>query len=115
MSVSDRTVRDWLSRVDKDAKEARDKRIFDMWLACYTIEDIAEETSASKSDVDRVVKSFSQNGDIAELGKSDQASATHASAFDPPIYNIWKQQTKSEGSSHFGNSESRWVLTEVAG
>jgi hypothetical protein len=25
--------------------------------------------------------------------------------FTPPIYNIWKQQTKSNGVSHFGNSE----------
>jgi hypothetical protein len=26
-----------------------------------------------------------------------------------PIYNIWKQQTKTEASSHFGNSEVRWT------
>ena len=30
LSVSERTVRNWLSRIDKDAKEARDKRIFAM-------------------------------------------------------------------------------------
>lgn len=33
----------WLSRIDKDAKEARNKRIFDMWLACYTQDEIAEQ------------------------------------------------------------------------
>jgi hypothetical protein len=27
--VSERTIRDWLSRIDKDAKEARNRRIFD--------------------------------------------------------------------------------------
>ena len=39
----------------------------------------------------------------------NREAAEHASDFDAPIYNIWKQQTKSEGSSHFGNSETRWV------
>jgi len=29
------------------------------------------------------------------LSKQDKASADHATDFDPPIYNIWKQQTKS--------------------
>ena len=28
LSVSEWTVREWLSRIDKDSKEARDKRIF---------------------------------------------------------------------------------------
>lgn len=109
LSVSERTIRDWLSRIDKDAKEARDKRIFDLWLACHTLDDIAAETDASTSDVDRVVKKFSQNGDFAELGKSAQAAAEHATDFDPPIYNVWKQQDKSNANSHFGNSEVRWV------
>jgi len=36
LSVSERTIRDWLSRMDKDAKEARNQRIFQMWLACYS-------------------------------------------------------------------------------
>jgi hypothetical protein len=36
-------VRDWLSRIDKDSKEARNRRIFDMWMACYTQEEISAE------------------------------------------------------------------------
>ncbi len=40
---------------------------------------------------------------------ANREQAEHVTGFDPPIYNIWKQQTKSEGSSHFGNSEVRWV------
>jgi len=42
LSVSERTVRRWLSRIDKDAKTARDRRIFDAWLANATQQDIAE-------------------------------------------------------------------------
>ncbi|HET8700468.1 MAG TPA: hypothetical protein VFL97_02235 [Nitrococcus sp.] len=29
--------------------------------------------------------------------------------FTPPIYNIWKQQDKSNAVSHFGNTEARWL------
>ena len=37
----------------------------------------------------------------------NQTTANHAADFDIPIYNVWKQQTKTEGSNHFGNSEIR--------
>src|SRR5262245_14514576 len=51
-------------------------------------------------------------GDLADLPKllkSDRVLPEHAVDFDPPIYNIWKQQEKPQGSSHFGNSEVRWL------
>ena len=70
------------------------------------VEEIAEATSASKSDVDRTL---SQIGKVSELGKTEQANAEHATDFTPPIYNIWKQQEKSNAVGHFGNSEVRWV------
>jgi hypothetical protein len=50
-----------------------------------------------------------QFGNLADLGKTDQSAAEHANEFDPPIYNIWKQQEKSNAVSHFGNSEVRWL------
>ena len=31
------------------------------------------------------------------------------SDFTPPIYNVWKKQTKSNQVSHFGNTESQWL------
>lgn len=106
LSVSERTVRDWLSRVDKDAKEARNKRIFDMWMACYTQQEIADAVGIPRKTVD---DTFGEFGDVSKLAKSDQSSAEHATDFTQPIYNIWKQQEKTNGSSHFGNSEVRWV------
>jgi ParB-like chromosome segregation protein Spo0J len=105
LSVSDRTIRDWLGRIDKDSKESRNKRIFEMWMACATQEDIAVACDMSQAQVAEITKNIG-NG---ELAKSDKAASEHAIDFDTPIYNIWKQQTKSEGSSHFGNSEVRWV------
>jgi DNA methylase len=43
------------------------------------------------------------------LPKSDKSTADHATDFDIPIYNIWKQQEKTLGSKHFGNTEIRLV------
>ena len=40
--------------------------------------------------------------------KSAQTLATYSEPdWTPPIYNVWKQQTKTPGVDHFGNSEVR--------
>ena len=85
--------------IDKDSKAARDKRIFDLWLACWTQAEIAAEVSAPQKTVDDVLAK------MAGLPDSLKPAADHLTDFDPPIYNIWKQQEKTAGSSHFGNSE----------
>jgi len=41
--------------------------------------------------------------------QTHKAASSHSTDFDPPIYTIWKQQEKATGSSHFGNSEVRWL------
>lgn len=105
LSVSDRTVRDWLSRIDKDSKEKRNKRIADLWLACHTNEEIADACGCSQQPVKDAIRDFS-----AELPKNLKSNSDHADeSFAPPIYNIWKQQEKSNTVGHFGNSEVRWV------
>jgi hypothetical protein len=106
LSVSERTVREWLGRIDKDAKAERDRRIFEMWMQCYTQEEIAEAVGIPQRTV---ADNISGNGNIAEFAKTDRAAAEHATDFEPPIYNIWKQQTKTDAGKHFGNSEVRWV------
>ena len=106
LSVSERTIRDWLSRTDKDRKERRDKRIFDLWLACWTNEAIGAELGCDEKTVRDVI---GETAELPKLRKSEIAAAEHSTDFDPPIYNIWKQQDKSSGSSHFGNTEIRWL------
>lgn len=106
LSVSERTVRDWLSRIDKDSKEARNKRIFDLWLAGWTNTAIAEESGCDEKTVREVI---GETADLPKLRKPDQSAATHATDFDTPLFNVWKQQSKTTGSNHFGNSEVRWL------
>ncbi len=105
LSVGERTVRLWLSRIDKDAAEERTQRMFEMWLACHTQQEIAEAENVARPTVTAATKDFVKIGNLA---KSDINAADFAD-FKPPIYNVWKQQTKTAGVSHFGNSESAFV------
>jgi len=74
-------IRDWLSRVDKDAKEARNKRIFDLWLACWTQQEIADAVGITKQAVDLVCQEMAN---LPKLDKLDQSSADHATDFQTP-------------------------------
>lgn len=85
LSVSERTVRDWLSRIDKDSKEARNRRIFDLWLACWTVDEIAAECNCGKATISEVCS------EMADLPESNKPAANHLTDFTPPIYNVWKQ------------------------
>lgn len=106
LSVSERTVRNWLSRIDKDAKDARNRKIFDLWLAGWTQQEIADEVGVTKDTVCQITAEFPKSD---KLTKPQQSAAEHATDFDVPIYNIWKQQIKTEGVTHFGNSEVKWL------
>jgi ParB-like chromosome segregation protein Spo0J len=105
LSVSERSVREWLSRIDKDSKEARDRKIFEMWMACRSGKDIADAMALSEGEVSKTLDDFQTAG----LPDGNKPAASHLTDFDPPIYNVWKQQSKTEGAKHFGNSEVRWL------
>tara|TARA_Y100000310_G_C20633718_1_gene790056 strand:- start:482 stop:1810 length:1329 start_codon:yes stop_codon:yes gene_type:complete len=125
LAVTRRTVDNWLSRIDKDEKEERDAAIVRMWLACFTQDEIAAAVGITHQAVSKVLQQIETFRFVAKPGISDEIedeekrwdaiekanrdNASHAEDFEVPIYNVWKQQTKSVGSSHFGNSESTWV------
>jgi hypothetical protein len=107
LSVSPETVRKWLARIDKDEKDRRDKRILEMWMQCFTDQEIAEAENLTSQGVGLVLKEMV---DLPKLSKTQLAAAEHATEdFDVPLYNLWTQAKKSEGVGHFGNSEVRWV------
>ena len=76
-----------------------------MWLACATQEEIAEATGVPQPTIkgwtDDFIETLAAKHSIIPPG------------FEPPIYNVWKQQAKSNTVSHFGNSETRWVCLTV--
>ena len=74
----------WITtRIDKDSKDARNKRIFDVWMACYTQEEIAEREDLTQKAVDLILEEMAS---MPKLLKSDKALADHATDFDQPIH-----------------------------
>ena len=58
-----------------------------MWLACATQEEIAEAVGVPRKTID------DWTDDFGEMSGSD--ISPFPSGFEPPIYNVWKQQTKT--------------------
>lgn len=99
LSVSRRSVQDWLSDIDRADRERRKQIIRDMWLACYTEDEIAEIVNLSKMQVNREVSNI-----LEELQKSYKVNFFD-DGWTPPLYNVWKFSSISNNVSHFGNSE----------
>ena len=71
LSVSERTIRDWLSRIDKDSKEARNRRIFELWLAGWTEREIGDEVGLTHTAVQQL---WQEMADLPKLAKPDQSA-----------------------------------------
>jgi hypothetical protein len=67
-------------------------KIFEMWMACFTQEEIAVAANCKRDVVqaqsEKFVETVLQN-------QNRKADADHATDFAPPIYNIWKWQEKT--------------------
>ena len=75
LSVSASSVQGWLSRIDKDAKDARDKRIFSKWLACWTQDEIGDSEGMDHSQISRILCEFPI---LENITKSHQTLATYS-------------------------------------
>lgn len=138
-------IRDATSRIDKDLKVELRETAFNMWMACHSQQEIAEEIGYAAGPVNEFLKTIqvfgnadtrenedsSENPELAndaetrefdeeeddgnklgvyQLDKRLLIKADHMDEhFKPPVYNIWKQQDKSNAVSHFGNSEITWL------
>jgi predicted transcriptional regulator len=85
LSVGKAKVSQWLARTVKEDKDRRNKKIFDMWLACYTQEDIAKAVACDQSVISDLMKGFMVS--VLE-NQNHKAAASHAIDFDLPIYNV---------------------------
>lgn len=105
LSVGKSTLAGYLTDIDKQLREQRKAKIFDMYLAGYTTEEIADATGVTKMTIsEQTCKIF------PELEKSYKNLADFQDTdFEPPIYNIWNFAKKTNEVSHFGNSEARIV------
>lgn len=68
---------------------------------CHTQEEIAEAVDVPQNTISGWEKEF--------IEKSAANNSIFPADFEVPLYNVWKQQTKTAGVNHFGNSEVRWL------
>jgi hypothetical protein len=109
LAASTDSILRWTSRDDKDHERELEDQAFALWLSCHTQMEIADSVGWAQSKIaDFISKTqlrFSDKNDSPE-----HARAIHTDeAFEKPLYNVWKQQQKSSGTKHFGNSDVRWV------
>ena len=69
-----------------------------------------ELTNTDDREFDDEEQDDSNSLGVYKLDKRLLIKANHMDEyFKPPIYNVWKQQSKTAGVNHFGNSEVRWL------
>ena len=106
LAVPLKTIRNWLARKTKDLKAEQQRRAAEMWLALYTEEEIAEVTGVPRQTIHDWI------GKLPEMTtwvKSAIFAQYQEPDWTPPIFNVWKQQDKSNKTSHFGNSEASFL------
>src|SRR6516165_2049565 len=96
LSVGKAKVSAWLAHTVKEQKDRRNQRIVELWMACETQEAIAKAVDATQQTVSNVIDEFT-NSVLENQNGKDASLANHATDFEPPIYNIWRQQKKSDG------------------
>ena len=101
LGVSQSTVANWLSRTLKEEKERKRDKAFALWLACHTQDEIAAAVDMTQRAISEWEDDFRKKLEVDIFLNSPD--------FEVPIYNVWKQQTKTAGVNHFGNSEVRWL------
>jgi transposase-like protein len=106
LSISESTLYNWIRRVDEDTSKTQRARCYDLWLACHTLEDIAEQIGVNPQTVANWVQKFSNflNGE-----KNRKSDAEHATDFIIPQKNVWTEHDKTPHLDFPGSTEPRWV------
>lgn len=92
LSIGARTYRDWTKDKRSQLKDERDDHILNLYLQCWTQQQIADELDITQQSISNVIDNFTNNGEIAKIGKD----------FKPFIYNIWNIPKQDNETSHFG-------------
>lgn len=94
-----------LKPVREEEKRQQDETIFEMHLAGYTQQEIADAVGVSRPTVQRRVEELAQKVPSYFLSKPFETDID----FTPPLYNVWTFAKKTNKTGHFGNSEQQIV------
>lgn len=107
LSVTTRSVSSYLNDVEKDLRARRKEKIREMYLACYSLEEIASEAGIAERTAADAMK---ETADLETFPNPQKVAAKFQDEdFQTPIYNVWAFGKKTNEVSHFGNSEQRIV------
>lgn len=107
LSVSERTIRLWLANVDKDLEQETNEQIMDLWLQCYTQDEISEKLGISQQLAAKRIKELPQMANLPNVVKL--SCLYQEPDYSPPLYNVWRAHSKTDKTTHFGNTESTFV------
>ena len=107
LSVNGETLRLWLKDIDKAQREERDQLIADMWLACYTEDEIAAAVELTQPAINKMTEEKSQL--FQKFGKVMIFSEYREPEWEPPLYDVWTAARASNKVQHFGMSEASFV------
>jgi hypothetical protein len=106
LKVSPTILSGWLSDIDQKFREERREKIREMYLRCYTAEEIGESIGLKATEVQDTIKALSTES--SESKKALKVTFSE-SDFQTPLYNVWAFGKKTNETSHFGNTEARIV------
>lgn len=96
LSVGERTVDRWLEDADRNARESRDRRIVEAWLACGTQDEIAENESVAKSVVHEVCSDFATwRKTENSLRNAAEFVDYDAEGSDRRLYDVWLEKDRN--------------------
>jgi predicted DNA-binding protein YlxM (UPF0122 family) len=104
LSVSLRSVNTYLERIDQQLLIDRKAKILELWLRCYTQDEIAQSMNRPQQTVADHVKELPN---LEAFPNSVKVAASFQDTdFTPPLYNVWPfRKEKTNEVNHFGNSE----------
>lgn len=103
LSVRKAIVLEWTHNLREEQQRKETQAIYERWMACFSVREIQQMTSIPSSTVDRKIQELSQKVPGNQMGQFAEND------WQPPLYNIWRFNGKTNDVSHFGNTEQRIV------
>lgn len=95
LSISETTFNRWTKNKRQDREKEIKERIFAMWMACHTQQEIADEIGVDVATVNRKITDFLQNNQMDELQIFRN--------FSPELYTLWNFQKLTNKVKVFGS------------
>ena len=102
LSVTVRAVSGWVQNIDDARKEEVREKIFSMWLACYTDQEIGDTVEHTQQSINKKIPTLQL---LENFPKVVKLSLSYQDAdWSPQLYDIWNFKNNANSTKHFGNT-----------